>query len=179
MDTVIHDIDLALSFFGRDAKPKAVYAAGLRAYHKELITVRDADNAVGICEFYDDKIAFFYNSRTAPIGFDNSTEIIGTSGKITVNILSRHDKLEILDKNGVSIAPVESWLDRYAESFVREVNTFVEAILEDYPVPITLEEALVGCRIAEALQHSLRTGEKVLFDETGQATALTDRLPRL
>ncbi|KAJ3545829.1 hypothetical protein NM208_g2313 [Fusarium decemcellulare] len=165
LDATIHDIDLALCFFGEDVKPKAVWAAGVRAFHKDLITEKDADNAVGICEFQDDRIAFFYNSRTSPRGFDNSTEIFGTQGKIAVNLLSRHNRVEVIDKDGVSMAPMQSWLDRYSESFVHEVNTFVDTIINDRPVPITLEEALKGCQIAEALQRSLQTGERILFDE--------------
>ncbi|OGM42338.1 hypothetical protein ABOM_007872 [Aspergillus bombycis] len=133
LDATIHDIDLVLSFFGRDVRPKAVWAAGLRSYHKELSTTMDADNAVGICEFHDSKIAFFYNSRTSPRGFDNQTEIVGTSGKISVNLLCRQNKVESATKMG------------------SESNR------------LTAEDALKSLQIAEALQHSLVTGEKVEF----------------
>lgn len=53
----IHDIDLALSFFG-NAKPTAIRAAGVRAYHKDIAAERGADNVVGLCEFHD-KVAHF------------------------------------------------------------------------------------------------------------------------
>lgn len=168
LDATIHDIDLALSFFGRDTRPKAAWAAGLTAYHKELSEQRDADNAVGICEFHDGKIGFFYNSRTSPRGFDNQTEIVGMDGKISINLLSRQNKLELSDKDGIRIEPTRGWSDRYAESFVTGVNVFTDAVLYGKTIPVTLQDALKSLRIAESLQYSLKTGEKVEFNEAGR-----------
>jgi myo-inositol 2-dehydrogenase / D-chiro-inositol 1-dehydrogenase len=81
-DSVMHDIDLALSCFGDDAQPNSVCAFGMAACSKELEASGDADNAVGICHFVGGQIAYFYNSRTAAAGYDNQTEIFGTAGKI-------------------------------------------------------------------------------------------------
>ena len=61
VDTIIHDIDLSLFFFGDDAVPKSVCAMGVSAYHHQLEAVGDADNAVGICEYWNGRLAYFYN----------------------------------------------------------------------------------------------------------------------
>lgn len=168
IDSIIHDIDLALSFFGDESQPKAVWATGVAAHFKdELAPQHDADNAVGICEFWGGKIAFFYNSRTAAHGYDNQTEIFGTAGKISVNLVSRQNKLEICDAGGVRVEANPSWSDRYTQAFVTELGAFVDAVLDDEPMPIPLRSALTSLKISMALQHSLQTGEKVEFDERG------------
>jgi myo-inositol 2-dehydrogenase/D-chiro-inositol 1-dehydrogenase len=53
IDTIIHDIDLSLFLFGEDSVPKSVSAIGVAACHTQLEAEGDADNAVGICEYWD------------------------------------------------------------------------------------------------------------------------------
>lgn len=169
VDSIIHDIDLALFFFGEDSQPKSVSAVGVAAVHKEIEAHGDADNGVGICEFWDGKIAFFYNSRTTAHGYDNATEIFGTLGKLSVNLVSRRNALELCDKDGyVKTFPHPGWYDRYASAFLTEVSMWTEALLDEKPIPVPLRSSLVSLRIATALQESLRTGQKIFFDQRGE-----------
>ncbi len=48
VDCSIHDIDLALWFFGQDSQVKSVVASGITAVQPELRKHKDRDNAVGI-----------------------------------------------------------------------------------------------------------------------------------
>lgn len=169
VDSVIHDIDLSLFFFGEDSQPKSVSAVGVVAVHKGIEAYGDADNGVGICEFWDGRIAFFYNSRTTAHGYDNATEIFGTTGKLSVNLIPRRNALELCDKDGVVKAFAHpGWYDRYAAAFVTEVKQWVDALLDDQPLPVPLRSSLTSLKIATALQESLRTGEKIFFDKQGQ-----------
>lgn len=52
VDCSIHDIDLALWFFGEDTKVKSVTAIGITAVQPDLRKHNDRDNALGIIEFY-------------------------------------------------------------------------------------------------------------------------------
>lgn len=52
VDCSIHDIDLALWFFGEDSKVKSVSAVGITAVQPDLRKHNDRDNALGIIEFY-------------------------------------------------------------------------------------------------------------------------------
>lgn len=52
VDCSIHDIDLALWFFGEDTKVKSVTAVGITAVQPDLRKHNDRDNALGIIEFY-------------------------------------------------------------------------------------------------------------------------------
>ena len=170
-DSVIHDIDLALSFFGDSSKPKSVCAFGTAAHFKELEASGDGDNAVGVCQFWGGQIAYFYNSRTAAAGYDNQTEIFGTAGKISVNLVSRLNRVEVSDTSGVHLSALAGWYERYAPSFVTEVNAFVNAVLDDMPMPIPLRTCVTSLRIALALQRSLETGKKIDFDKAGGETS--------
>ena len=177
IDSVIHDIDLALFWFGEDSTPKSVSSAGVAAIHTELEKDGDADNAVGICEFWDGRVAFFYNSRTSAHGYDNQTEIFGTAGKISVNLVPRLNRLELSDGDGVvKVEPTPSWYDRYTSAFVTEVNSWVDALLDDKPMPIPLRSSLTSMVIATALQESLRTGRKIEFDGKTLQRKVSSRL---
>ena len=169
VDTTIHDIDLALSFLGDDIQPKKLWATGLVTRHHEMAEFRASDNAVGVVEFWGGKIAHFYNSRTGNQGYDNMTEIFGTGGKITVNAVGRRNRVEVTSNDtGIKNDILPSWIDRYEQAFVNEVNEFTAAILDKKELPMKLDSALTSLKIGLALQESLVTGYPVKFDQQGR-----------
>src|SRR6478735_1679575 len=68
VDCNIHDIDLALWYFGQDSIVKSVVATGITAVQPELRKHKDVDNGVGIVEFWGGKVAYFYSSRMMAAG---------------------------------------------------------------------------------------------------------------
>ncbi|KAJ0333918.1 hypothetical protein COL922a_010254 [Colletotrichum nupharicola] len=173
-DTAIHDIDLSLMFLGEDSVPKSVSAIGTADIFPDLKKTGDADNAIGLCEYWDGKIAHLYHSRSSAVGYDNVTEIFGTEGKLTVNATPRMNRVEIAASDGfVKVEPTPSWYDRYISAFVVEANAFVDAILDGNDMPIPLRSAVTSLRIAAGLQESLRTGQKIYFNRRGIATGPT------
>lgn len=52
IDTLIHDVDLTLSFLGADARPRSATAIGTISLHPELERIQDVDNGMGIVEWY-------------------------------------------------------------------------------------------------------------------------------
>ncbi|OJJ33827.1 hypothetical protein ASPWEDRAFT_113017 [Aspergillus wentii DTO 134E9] len=168
LDTVIHDIDLTLSFFGDDMVPKSCYATGLISHHHEMAEFHDVDNAVGVVEFWDGRIAHYYHSRTTLHGYDNCTEIVGTEGKIGINLIPTVNKVQVSGANGIVCEAFPSWMDQYQEAFVAEMDAFAEAILDGKELPLKLEAALTGLKIARALQDSVVSGKKIEFHENGE-----------
>ncbi len=168
LDTVIHDIDLTLSILGDDIKPKALWSTGIIAHHHEMKEFRDVDNAVAVVEFWGGRIAHYYHSRTTSNGYDNSTDIIGMTGKISINSVPHRNKVQVSNATGIIQEVTPSWIDRYREAFVTELNQFTDAILDKTELPMTLSAALTGLKIAVALQKSLETGRKIEFDENGE-----------
>lgn len=167
VDCSIHDIDLALWFFGQDSKVKSVSAVGITAVEPDLRKHNDRDNAVGLVEFYNGKIAYFYASRMMAAGQEDTTEIIGTRGKLTVNAQPALNLVNIFDSTGLRRELPQHYYDRFEYAFVTEANEFTASCLDNKDVPVKLEGAVQAVRIGSALQESLITGQKIFFDEAG------------
>lgn len=167
VDCSIHDIDLALWFFGQDSKVKSVSAVGITAVEPDLRKHNDRDNAVGLVEFYNGKMAYFYASRMMAAGQEDSTEIIGTRGKVSVNTQPQINLVNTFDGSGIHREIPQHYYDRFEYAFVTESNEFTACVLENTPVPVRLDGAVQAVRIGAALQESLITGNKIFFDESG------------
>lgn len=174
VDCNIHDIDLALWFFSAPSggkilpKIKSVVAFGVTALEPELAQHGDVDNGVGVAEFYDGQIAYFYSSRMNPPGQHDSTEIIGTKGKLSINANPTTSLLEEHLSSGIHRDIPQNYYERFEQAFVEEAREFTEAVLEDREVPVDLTSSMEAVKIGVALQDSLRSGRKILFDREGR-----------
>jgi myo-inositol 2-dehydrogenase/D-chiro-inositol 1-dehydrogenase len=178
VDCNIHDIDLALWYFSADhaqtgkkqplPRVKSVMAVGVTALEPDLAKHGDVDNGVGVVEFYDGQIAYFYSSRMNPPGQHDSTEIIGTKGKLAVNMNPTTNLLEEHVSTGIHRSIPQTYYDRFEMAFVEEARQFVDAVLDDKVVPVDMESSVEAVRIGVALQESLRSGKKIVFDRRGE-----------
>jgi len=168
VDCNIHDIDLALWFYGQDSIVKSVVAVGITAVQPELRRHGDVDNGVGVIEFWGGRIAYLYSSRMMAAGQHDMTEVIGTEGKITVNGNPSTNLVEVSEPTGIRREIPGDYYGRFREAFVTEANEFTEACLEDLKLPFKLTGAVQAVKIGAALQESLRSGKKIEFDETGR-----------
>jgi myo-inositol 2-dehydrogenase / D-chiro-inositol 1-dehydrogenase len=168
VDCSIHDIDLALWFFGEDTQVKSVSAIGITAVSPELRRYNDRDNALGIVEFFGGKIAQLYCSRMMAAGQEDTTEITGTEGKLAVNTQPASNLVNIYDSTGIRREIPPHYYGRFREAFITEANEFTACCLDNTEVPFRLEGAVNAVRIGCALQESLITGKKIEFNEIGQ-----------
>ncbi|KAL9089125.1 MAG: hypothetical protein Q9165_005938 [Trypethelium subeluteriae] len=168
VDCNIHDIDLALWYFGQDSVVKSVAAFGITAVQPDLRKYNDVDNGVGVVEFWGGKIAYFYSSRMMAAGQHDMTEIIGTEGKLTINANPMSNLLEISDPAGVRREIPPHYYGRFEHAFVTEANEFTAACLDNTKLPFKLTAAVQAVKIGCALQESLNSGKKIFFDETGR-----------
>ncbi|KAL3426595.1 hypothetical protein PVAG01_00104 [Phlyctema vagabunda] len=168
VDCSIHDIDLALWFFGEDSKVQSVSAVGITAVQPELRKHSDRDNAIAIVEFYGGKIAQLYCSRMMAAGQEDTTEIFGTEGKIAVNTQPQLNLVNLYESTGIRREIPPDYYGRFREAFITEANEFTACCLNNTPVPMKLEGAVNAVKIGCALQESLITGKKIEFDETGR-----------
>ena len=167
VDCSIHDIDLCLWFFGPSAKVKSVYASGITAKAKELRKYNDVDNAVGVVEFWGDKIAYFASSRMMAAGQVDTTEITGTHGKISVNMTPRKNHVDVHVEGGVITEIPQDYFERFEQAFITEGKEFVKSCLKNTALPMDLSNAVEAVNIGCALQESLNSGLKIEFDEYG------------
>ncbi|KAI0548175.1 hypothetical protein F4679DRAFT_596902 [Xylaria curta] len=168
VDCNIHDIDLALWYFGQDSVVKSVVAMGITAVQPELRRHKDVDNGVGIVEFWGGKIAYFYSSRMMAAGQHDMTEIIGTEGKLSVNANPLGSLVEMYEPQGVRREIPADYYGRFEHAFVTEANEFTAACLDNTNLPFKLSGAVQAVSIACALQESLNSEQKIFFDETGR-----------
>ncbi|KAA8642648.1 hypothetical protein EYZ11_004648 [Aspergillus tanneri] len=167
-DCSVHDIDLVLWFFGPQSKVKSVVASGVTTLHPELQKYKDADNAVGIIEFHDSRIAYIFCSRMMAAGQEDTMEIIGTKGKLTVNSQAQRNLVSIFDSTGSRRELPAHYYERFETAFVDEVNEFAACCLDDTTLPMRLDGAVEAVKIARALQDSLVTGDRIWFDGRGE-----------
>ena len=173
-DCSIHDIDLTLWYLDNPV-PKACWAVGTLQHHPELAEAQDVDNGVGVVEFWGGKIAYFYCSRTQAHGHDVCTEVTGTHGKISVNVVPQQNNVVVADKSGIRHEVQFEYWQRFEHAFALEANEFVDSILNDTPVPLPLETGMKVMLIGRALQQSLLSGKVVRFNEEGVPVEETEK----
>ena len=154
LDMSVHDIDAARWLLGNPA-PVRAYATGTVAVHQDLHQWQDVDNGAALCEFEGGKIAYFCASRTMAHGFEASTEIVGTRGRLTVSASPRVDWVDIADAHGVRNECAPTFYERFEDAFLREDQAFVDVVSGDRPPPLTLHDATEATRIGIGLRESL------------------------
>jgi len=160
LDCSVHDVDLARWLLGRP-KAKKVYATGTVAMYPPLEAIKDVDNGIAIVEFEGGQMAMFYASRTQAHGHDTTTDVTGTAGKVSIGRNPRADRVEIADAGGVRNTVLPSFYERFAPAFVTQAGYFVDAILDDTPFDLTMDDAVEATRIAVALRESQQTGQPI------------------
>lgn len=84
----------------------------------ELREFGDRDNAIGIVEFWGGKIAYFYNSRMMAHGQEDTTEIIGTAGKLVVNGNPQANHVNTYTSAGITREAPAHYYGRFEYAFV-------------------------------------------------------------
>ena len=103
-------------------------------------------------------------------GQEDTTEILGTKGKVSINMQPQLNLVNIHDATGIRREAPASYYDRFHEPFVTEANEFTECCLNDTAPMMRLQGAVHAVKIACALQESLVSGEKIEFDREGGRT---------
>lgn len=168
VDCNVHDIDLSLWFFGSDVVPKSISAHGITAIHPELREANDRDNAVGVVEFWSGQIAYFFSSRMMAHGQEDTTEIIGTGGKLAVNLNPQRDFVSYYHAGGITREVPDSYYGRFEMAFVAESNEFTASVLDDKPVPLDIAVAHKVLQLGKWLQEALISGKQLHFTEEGK-----------
>lgn len=168
VDCNVHDIDLTLWFYGGDVVPKSIMAHGITACHPELRDNGDRDNAVGVIEFWSGQLAYFYSSRMMAHGQEDTTEIIGTKGKIAVNNHPQKNHVNYYSSAGISRDVPQHYYEHFEPAFVLEANEFTASVLDDTPAPLDIAVAHKALQLGTWLQESMISGVPIKFDESGK-----------
>ncbi len=163
MDMAIHDFDMAR--YMMDKKVVEVFAKGLVLIDEAVATAGDVDTALTTLTFEDGTYAVIDNSRKAVYGYDQRLEIFGDGGMIQVEN-NLHNRNVIYDEKGIHRAlPLDFFMDRYSASYLNEMKLFIDALVNDTPMPVSGEDGLEATRIAIAAKMSMEEGRPVKLSE--------------
>jgi myo-inositol 2-dehydrogenase/D-chiro-inositol 1-dehydrogenase len=169
LDMTIHDFDMARYLMGSEVTE--VYTRAAVLVDPMFARAGDWDTAVITLTFENGAFAVIDNSRKAVYGYDQRVEMFGSGGMVTVTN-NTPDTHILCDRVGIHTAlPLNFFLERYAESYLREMRAFVDAVVNQTPVPVGGEDGLQAAVIALAAGISARENRPVKLAEIYQGVA--------
>jgi len=162
LDMMIHDFDMARFLMG---EVEEVFASGAVLVDPGFAAEDDFDTAIALLKFKSGAIGTIDNSRKSTFGYDQRVEILGSKGKIESG--NRHSNEVVVsgEKCVYTDLPHNFFMQRYPESFALELQMFIEAVLEDKPVPVTGADSRAPVVMALAARKSVDERRPVRLDE--------------
>jgi myo-inositol 2-dehydrogenase/D-chiro-inositol 1-dehydrogenase len=169
LDMTIHDFDMARYLMGSEVTE--VYTRAAVLVDPMFARAGDWDTAVITLTFENGAFAVIDNSRKAVYGYDQRVEMFGSEGMVTVTN-NTPDSHILCDRVGIHTAlPLNFFLERYTESYLREMRAFVQAVVNQTPVPVGGEDGLKAAVIAVAAGISARENRPVKLVEIYEGIA--------
>jgi len=164
-DMTIHDFDMARYLFG---EVDEIYAAGAVRVDPAIGEAGDIDTALITLKFANGAIGTIDNSRQAVYGYDQRVEAFGSKGSAS-NTNLYPDAVTISTASAVQRGslPMHFFLERYMDSYERELHAFVDCIVNDEPVPVSGYDGRVPVVMAMAARKSYKENRLVKLSEIG------------
>jgi myo-inositol 2-dehydrogenase/D-chiro-inositol 1-dehydrogenase len=156
---MIHDFDM-VRWLTAD-EPVLVYARTACMLDAKDNPHRDPDTAMVLLTMANGALVHVNSSFRTVYGYDQRIEAFGANGML----ISRNRQpttLERYDASGIRRDPLlRFFIERYAESYARELDEFIAAIEERRLPPIGLEDGRRALLIADAAVESAKSGRSV------------------
>ena len=163
LDMTIHDFDMVRYLTASDVVE--VFANGAVLVDPLIGKAGDIDTAIISLKMANGALAVIDNSRKAVYGYDQRAEVFGSKGQASVSN-DTNSSLILSSETGIHAEkPLYFFLERYMASFTKEVRMFVQAIEQDCPVPVDINDGLQPVLIAAAALRSLKEHRPVLLSE--------------
>jgi len=163
LDMTIHDFDMARYLTGSEVTE--VYSRATALTDPVFQKLGDWDTAVTTLTFANGALGTIDNSRKAVYGYDQRVEVFGSEGMVTVGN-NTPDSHIYLDRSGThSSLPLHFFLERYTESYLNEMQAFVDSVQNGSPVPVTGHDGLLAVAIGLAAAKSARENRPVKLGE--------------
>jgi len=158
-DTMIHDFDM-VRWLTQD-EPVEIYARTACMLDEKQNPHRDPDTAMVVLRMAGGALVHINSSFRAVYGYDQRIEAFGEKGML---ISGNHHptSLERHGADGIRRDPLlHFFIDRYAESYRRELDLFLQAVESGATPPIGVEDGRRALIIAEAGVRSAKSGMPV------------------
>lgn len=165
-DMTIHDFDMARNLLGEE--PIEIYASASRLVDEELSTIDDYDTCSIVLKTATGKQCIINNCREAVYGYDQRLEVLGETGLLkTENHLPVTLIKHTSDTTGAQKPYLNFFLERYIDSYEKELGVFVTSLVEDKPFPTTLFDGLQALYLAVCAMESVKTGRTISVNPDG------------
>lgn len=163
-DFTMHDFDMARYMMGSNITE--VYAKGGTPIDPTLTEINDVDTLAIVLQFENGGFALIDNSRRAVYGYDQRVEVFGSEGLLKAENVSESAVEYYGNKSEKRKNPLPSFIERYREAYIAEMQFFIRALLEERELLATGIDVIMAQRVAVAAQKSLETGQPVAVDPT-------------
>lgn len=163
LDMTIHDFDMVRYLSG--AEVEEVYAEGSVTVDPEIGKAGDIDTAVITLKLDNGATAVIDNCRAACYGYDQRAEVFGTEGCIAISNDSDSNAVFSGKDGVVAEKPMFFFLERYMAAYASEIDSFVEAIVNDTATPVNANDGLAPVLIGLAAKKSVAEHRPVKIDE--------------
>ncbi len=163
LDMTIHDFDMARYLMGCEVEE--VYVDGGVMVDPAIGEAGDIDTTVIMLRFENGAIGTIDNSRRAVYGYDQRVEVFGSGGAVrTENDFPN----TAVVSDGQSIRtdlPLNFFMDRYTESYVTELQAFIDYLLGGSRPPATGYDGRMAIAMGYAAQKSYAEHRAVALTE--------------
>lgn len=159
-DMMIHDFDMARFLFGED--PVEVTAMGGVLIDPAIGEIGDVDAAMVILRMASGGLCHINCSRRCAYGYDQRIELFGQNGML-VSANPPATNVERYTDCGTATRDRlhQFFIERYAESYVREIDAFVGALNAGTPASPGFEDGRRALVIANAAIESAASGHTI------------------
>lgn len=157
-----HFFDLAAWLTG--AEPVEVYATGACLVDPRFADYGDVDTAALTLRLDSGALATFDFGRRAVFGQDELIEVFGSHGMLVTGRQRRGDVAHFTGGAVTEAEVIPGWHERFADSYIAELDVFAAAITHGEKVHATLADGLRAQVVAEAAVASIRDNRPVAID---------------
>lgn len=163
LDMTIHDFDMARYLIGSEVEE--IYAVGGVMVDPAIGEAGDIDTAVITLRFENGVIGTIDNSRQAVYGYDQRVEVFGSGGMVAVSNKTP-DSAVVSDAEGVhGPLPLYFFIERYVDSYIAEMEAFIECIQQDRMPPVTGIDGRIPVVMGYAARRSYEENRPVRLGE--------------
>jgi myo-inositol 2-dehydrogenase/D-chiro-inositol 1-dehydrogenase len=168
-DMTIHDFDMARFLMGDEVEE--VYAAAGVMVDPEIGRAGDVDTAIITLRFANGAIGIIDNCREAVYGYDQRVEVLGSRGSVNTGNCYPNQAIISTANEVRRDLPLNFFMERYAESFAVELQSFIAAIVQDKPTLVNGEDGKIPVMMGMAALRSHREGRPVMVSAVAATTA--------
>ncbi|RMG89251.1 MAG: inositol 2-dehydrogenase [Chloroflexi bacterium] len=163
LDMTIHDFDMARFLIGSEVEE--VYTAAGVMVDPAIGEVGDLDTAIITLKFSNGVIGTIDNSRQAVYGYDQRVEVFGSGGAIRTQNNYPNTATIQTAQSVYRDLPLHFFIERYTESYIIELQAFIDALVNDTPVPVSGLDGRVPVVMGLAARKSFDENRPVRLNE--------------